>query len=72
MLKTLSEGPPMKQHVQKTAQFGDLVAAVFDQATAFSTDPTEVSLMAAHAVENILRRARKFAIAEGQHTFGTR
>ena len=48
----------MTSHVQKTAQFGDLVAAVFDQAMLHSSDPREVSLMATQAVEHILRTQR--------------
>jgi hypothetical protein len=57
----------MTSHVQKTAQFGDLVAAVFDQAMLYSGDPREVSLMATQAVEHILRGARRFPVALPRH-----
>ena len=49
----------MRTNVHKTARFGDLVVAVFDQAAHYSTDPWEVSRLATQAVLRMLRRARR-------------
>jgi hypothetical protein len=49
----------MRTHVCKTAQLGDLVAAAFDEAARYSTDPREVSRLATQAVTDMLRRARR-------------
>ena len=48
----------MRTHAQKTAQLGELVVAVFDQAAQYGTDPEQVSRMATRAVADMLRRAR--------------
>jgi hypothetical protein len=45
--------------VQKTAKLGELVAAAFDRAAQYSSDPREVSHLATEAVLHMLRRARK-------------
>jgi hypothetical protein len=49
----------MKEHVQKTAQLGELVATTFDMAAKYSRNPEEVSRLATIAVMHILRRARR-------------
>lgn len=49
--------------VHRTTPFGELVVAVFDKATQYSTDPHKVSRMATRAVANIVRRARKLTHA---------
>ena len=49
----------MKANIQKTAQLGELVVAVFDEAAHYSADPWEVSRMATQAVMNMWRRARR-------------
>ena len=36
------KGVTMRTQVHKTAQLGELVAAVFDRAARYSTDPREV------------------------------
>jgi hypothetical protein len=51
----------MKTNVQKTAQLGELVAAAFDNAAHYSTDPREVSRLATQAVMNMLRRAGRIS-----------
>ncbi|MCK9462465.1 MAG: hypothetical protein M0R80_22820 [Proteobacteria bacterium] len=48
----------MKVRVQKMVQFGELVAAAFDEAAACSTDPQEVSRLATMAVMRMTRHAR--------------
>jgi hypothetical protein len=53
----------MRTQVHKTAQLGELVAAVFDRAARYSTDPREVSRLATQAVAHILRRARRTSIS---------
>ena len=47
----------MRTQVHKTAQLGELVAAVFDEAAHYSTDPRKVSHLAMQAVADMLRRA---------------
>jgi hypothetical protein len=44
--------------IHKTAQLGELVVAVFDEAPQYGTDPEEVSRTATLAVMHIFRRAR--------------
>ena len=46
----------MRTHVFMTVQLGDLVAAAFDEAALFSSDPREVSRLATKAVRGILER----------------
>lgn len=41
---------------RSTAPFGELLAAVFDEASNYSTDPQEISRMTAEVVARILRR----------------
>jgi len=45
----------MRTRVNRTAQFGDLVAAAFDQAACYSGDSREVARLAAGAVTLMLR-----------------
>ena len=49
----------MRTHNHKTAELGELVAAVFDKAALYSTDPEEVSRLATRAVMHLLRRSRR-------------
>lgn len=57
----------MSANVQRTAQLGDLIAAAFDGASAYSADPNEVLRLAAGAVGQMLRRAAKtIPVAKGQ------
>jgi hypothetical protein len=49
----------MRTQIRKTTQLGELVAAVFDEAAHHSTDPREVSRLAARAVMHMIRHARK-------------
>jgi len=53
----------MRTHVQKSAQLGELVVAVYDQAARFSTDPREVSRLATLAIAHLLRRAQKISMS---------
>ncbi len=48
----------MKARIPKTAQLGELVVAVFDEAAQYGTDAEEVSRMATRTVLHMLRRAR--------------
>jgi hypothetical protein len=48
----------MRAPIHKTAQLGELVVAVFDEAPQYGTDPEEVSRTATRAVMHIFRRAR--------------
>jgi hypothetical protein len=43
----------------RTAQLGELIAAAFDEAARYTTDPERVSYLATQAVQHILRRAPK-------------
>jgi len=45
----------MNTNVHKTALLGDLIAAVFDEAACYSTDPNQVSRLATQAVLHILQ-----------------
>ena len=49
----------MRPRVRKTAQLGEVVEAVFDNAAHYSADPKEVSRLAARAVALILRPQRR-------------
>jgi hypothetical protein len=49
----------MKTHINKTAELGDLVALIFDNAAQYSTDPQQISHLATQAVSHLLRRGRK-------------
>lgn len=49
----------MRALVRKTAQFGEVVAAVFDKAAHYIADPKEVSRLATRAVALILRPRRQ-------------
>jgi hypothetical protein len=48
----------MRTRIHETAQLGELVVAVFDEAARYGTDPEEVSRIATRAVMHMLRRAR--------------
>ena len=48
----------MRTHVYRTVQLGDLVAAAFDEAALFSSDPKEVAHLATQSVVRMLRRSR--------------
>ncbi|MBN1606488.1 MAG: hypothetical protein JW940_07630 [Polyangiaceae bacterium] len=48
----------MTTHVHTTAQFGRLVAAVFEEAAHHGKNPGEVSRLAVQAVAHLLERAR--------------
>lgn len=41
-----------------TAQLGDVIAAVFDEAARYSTDPKQVARLATRAVQHLLRHSR--------------
>jgi len=62
----------MKRQVQRTAQFGELVAAVFDKAAYYSGDPREVARLATQAVAHMLRGARKTSASPLQRGTYTR
>lgn len=49
----------MKIHLRKTAQLGEVVAAAYDGAERYSTDPREVSRLATQAVAHLLNHARR-------------
>lgn len=54
----LTASPTFVRHTaQKTAPFGELLVAVFDEAACYSTDPEEISRMATEVVTRMLRRA---------------
>ena len=44
---------------RRTAPFGELLVAVFDEASRYSTDPDEVARMATEVVMRLLRRAQR-------------
>lgn len=46
-----------------TVQVGQLIAAVFDEAAEYSTDPREVSRLATQAVIHMLQRASRVPIS---------
>lgn len=48
----------MVMNLHETAPLGELVAAVFDEAALYATDPVEVSRLATQAVMNLLRGSR--------------
>ena len=48
----------MRTYIQRTVQFGDLVAAVFDMAARQSSDPWVVSHLATQTVAHMLRHSR--------------
>jgi hypothetical protein len=61
----------MRPQVHKTAQFGELVVAAFDNAAHYSTDPREVSRLATQAVAHILRRAQSTSLSLSPPTIRT-
>jgi hypothetical protein len=46
----------MKNQNRKTAQLGELILAVFDNAAQYSADPREISRLATQAVSHMLWR----------------
>jgi hypothetical protein len=49
----------MLTSIHKTATLGELIAAVFDNAAQYSTNPREVSRLAKLAVQRMLQSARR-------------
>jgi len=49
----------MSANAHTTVRLGDLVAGAFDWAVQRSSDPRDIPLLAAKAVDCLLRRARK-------------
>jgi hypothetical protein len=47
----------MKTCTHTTVAFGELVAAVFDEAAAYSVDPGETAYLATKAVAHIMQRS---------------
>jgi len=60
----------MRTQVNRTAQFGELVAAAYDGAACYSRDPLEVSRLAAGAVSLMLRHTRGRASCQLQPSTG--
>jgi hypothetical protein len=60
----------MRTQVNRTAQFGELVAAAYDGAACYSRDPREVSRLAAGAVSLMLRHTRQRAFCQLQPKTG--
>lgn len=56
---TLESEQHMTAPIHKTAQLGELVVAVFDDAAQYDTDPEAVSRIATRAVMHIFQRARR-------------
>ena len=52
----------MRTTLHRTALFGDLVAAVFDEAALLSSNPKVIAKMAALAVMQVLRRSKNRAV----------
>jgi hypothetical protein len=44
----------VRTHLRKTVPLGELIAAAFDEAARYSTDPREVARLAIQAVEHLL------------------
>ena len=53
----------MKKIAHKTAMFGDVIAAYFDEAGRYSVDPMEVSRLATRAVIHLMDRVRELSIS---------
>ena len=49
----------MKTRFHKTAAFGEMVVAAFDQAARYTRDPQEMAHLATQAVAHMLRRTRR-------------
>ena len=49
----------MRANLRKTAELGEVVAAAFDQAAAYSTDAREVAQLATQAIALMLRPQRR-------------
>ena len=61
-LPDLRKADPMMTQGHETAQVGELVEAVFDEAAQFSTDPAEVARLASAAVMRMLLRGRSHEV----------
>jgi len=57
----------MRVQEQKTVPFGELVAAAFDGASRYSTDPLTVSLLATGAVSLMLQHSHRERQATRRH-----
>ena len=51
----------MRTDMVKTVKIGELVVAAFDEASLWSSDPTEVSHLATRLVTHVLRRGQNKA-----------
>ena len=49
----------MDQETRQTAEMGDIVVAVYDEAAHFGTTPREVSLLATEVVRHLMRHMQK-------------
>jgi hypothetical protein len=58
----------MRTHVHESAELGELVVAVFDQAARYSTDPRVVSRLATQVVRRMLRGAQKRPLSSPRPT----
>jgi hypothetical protein len=54
----------MKRTKRTSARLGELIAAAFDAAASFSSDPREVSRLAVQAVRHLMRRAQRFSVSQ--------
>ena len=52
----------MKRRKRGTTRLGDLIAAAFDEAARYSTDPREVSRLATQAVRHLVRRVGRMPV----------
>jgi hypothetical protein len=52
----------MKTRTPEAAPLGDLIAAAFDEAARYRTDPDEVARLAAQTVRYLLRRAQRIPV----------
>jgi hypothetical protein len=55
----------MTKQVCRATDLGELIAATYDEAALYSTDPGEVSRLAGQAVAHLLLRARRTAEWQG-------
>lgn len=56
----------MRRTPKRTTPLGELVAAAFDGARLFSTDPAEVARLATQAVEMAVRRGRALELGAAE------
>jgi hypothetical protein len=60
------QGKTVASNVHKTALLGELIAAAFDGAARYTTDPQQVSRIAASAVMHLLMRGAPRQWTEGK------